>query len=203
MRTSTKLACIWFLFASSAFGQHCPIERGQVKLLADAQGAEVANAQPEDAKISDLVKIAPPSKAMLSRANTRFTAELHRYRVPALVIGYKLEADYDFHIVLADPDNPSITMIAEIPAGKCMAPTYRKQFSQAQARFAKEFSQPTAKFNRLPKPIRITANGVLFFDVLHGQTGVAPNGAELHPLFGWEKQQPQPLKQVAGMHLAQ
>jgi hypothetical protein len=26
--------------------------------------------------------------------------------------------------------------------------------------------------------------GVLFFDVPHGQTGVAPNAVELHPVIG-------------------
>jgi hypothetical protein len=32
-----------------------------------------------------------------------------------------------------------------------------------------------------------TITGVGFFDVLHGQTGVAPNGIELHPLLGFTK----------------
>jgi hypothetical protein len=27
--------------------------------------------------------------------------------------------------------------------------------------------------------------GVAFFDFLHGQTGVAPNGIELHPVLGF------------------
>ena len=30
-----------------------------------------------------------------------------------------------------------------------------------------------------------TITGVGFFDVLHGQTGVAPNGIELHPVIGF------------------
>ena len=30
-------------------------------------------------------------------------------------------------------------------------------------------------------PVQVT--GVLFFDFLHGQTGVAPNGIELHPIL--------------------
>ncbi len=29
----------------------------------------------------------------------------------------------------------------------------------------------------------MTVTGVGFFDLLHGQTGVAPNGVELHPLL--------------------
>lgn len=30
-----------------------------------------------------------------------------------------------------------------------------------------------------------TITGVAFFDVIHGQTGVAPNGIELHPVLGF------------------
>src|SRR5439155_9710638 len=33
-----------------------------------------------------------------------------------------------------------------------------------------------------------TLSGVGFFDFLHGQTGVAPNGIELHPVVGFTPQ---------------
>jgi hypothetical protein len=32
---------------------------------------------------------------------------------------------------------------------------------------------------------RAQITGVAFFDFLHGQTGVAPNGIELHPILGF------------------
>jgi hypothetical protein len=32
---------------------------------------------------------------------------------------------------------------------------------------------------------RACVTGVAFFDFLHGQTGVAPNGIELHPVLGF------------------
>jgi len=32
---------------------------------------------------------------------------------------------------------------------------------------------------------RAVVTGVAFFDFLHGQTGVAPNGIELHPILGF------------------
>jgi hypothetical protein len=32
---------------------------------------------------------------------------------------------------------------------------------------------------------RAQITGVAFFDFLHGQTGVAPNGIELHPVLGF------------------
>ena len=34
--------------------------------------------------------------------------------------------------------------------------------------------------------------GVAFFDFLHGQTGVAPNGIELHPILGFGCLTPRP-----------
>jgi hypothetical protein len=32
---------------------------------------------------------------------------------------------------------------------------------------------------------RARVTGVAFFDFLHGQTGVAPNAIELHPILGF------------------
>jgi hypothetical protein len=43
-------------------------------------------------------------------------------------------------------------------------------------RVAPRVARPCAK-------ARIT--GVAFYDFLHGQTGVAPNGIELHPVLGF------------------
>lgn len=40
----------------------------------------------------------------------------------------------------------------------------------------------TATFHRLSKRMNATVTGVAFFDFLHGQTGVADNGIELHPV---------------------
>jgi hypothetical protein len=43
-------------------------------------------------------------------------------------------------------------------------------------RVARRVARPCAE-------ARIT--GVAFYDFLHGQTGVAPNGIELHPVLGF------------------
>jgi hypothetical protein len=34
-------------------------------------------------------------------------------------------------------------------------------------------------------PLRARVTGVAFFDFKHGQTGVAPNAIELHPILGF------------------
>jgi hypothetical protein len=80
------------------------------------------------------------------------------------------EADDDYHVVLSDGGR---TMIAESPAASCDSraiPVRRAQIAAARSAL-----RPCAR-------ARVT--GVAFFDVPHGQTGVAPNAIELHPILG-------------------
>ncbi len=83
----------------------------------------------------------------------------------------KQETDGDLHLVLSDGTNQ---MIAESPAPGCIsgATTARqKQMQHARAAIT------------LCTHARIT--GVAFFDFKHGQTGVAPNAIELHPILAF------------------
>ena len=48
--------------------------------------------------------------------------------------------------------------------------------------FAANISIPTKAYKKIT-PIKVRISGVGFFDFLHGQTGVAPNGRELHPIL--------------------
>jgi hypothetical protein len=63
-------------------------------------------------------------------------------------------------------------MIAETPSPLCAkgATGYRRRQMANSRRAA-----------RICRRARVT--GVAFFDYLHGQTGVAPNGIELHPVL--------------------
>jgi hypothetical protein len=196
-RTSSSFVALLAIFLGMAacgrlipvFAQEksCGVERWDVKTLNDPQGAQALAAAPVAAKVGDLVKMVSQARATLLHAEAkRFPQELHQFKVRALVVGFKKEADSDFHIVLADRDNPKITMIAEIPAAICMPVKYREQFAALQAKFATDFGKPTAKFKRLAHPVAVTATGIFFLDFIHGQTGVAKNGAELHPLLSWE-----------------
>ena len=113
--------------------------------------------------------------------NNRVTpTETTVFAVSATITDYKLENDSDYHIVLQDPGGR--TMIAEIPLPACVGagspflPSIGNARSQFNARLTATTSFKTAN---IPVQIR----GVGFFDVLHGQTGVAPNGIELHPVL--------------------
>jgi hypothetical protein len=179
------LCALLLVLPASAFP--CGIERWPVKTLQDPLGETSAASLPVAARIIELVTLAPPSHPALNIADAkRFPEERRAYQVKALLIGFKHEADDDFHIVIAEPDKPSVTMIAEIPSGECAAQVRRTFFVELQAQFVLRFGKPTAKFKRLRQPIPITITGIGFFDFPHGQTGAAPNGIELHPVIAWE-----------------
>jgi hypothetical protein len=100
-----------------------------------------------------------------------------------------LETDQDIHLVIADPADATHTMIVEFPDPACQGVVEGRQQAQvAAARTAFVAAcGPTAAggFRMLSGTATIT--GVGFFDVLHGQSGVAPNGVELHPVLRVEQ----------------
>jgi hypothetical protein len=101
--------------------------------------------------------------------STRLQFERHVYRVAAAVTLVRAEDDGDFHLVLRDG---ALHMIAEAPSTSCLAgatPIRRAQMQTARAAV------------RVCARAQIT--GVAFFDYKHGQTGVAPNAIELHPIL--------------------
>jgi Bacterial Ig domain len=98
----------------------------------------------------------------------------------ATLTQYKLETDQDYHLILSDASGN--TMIAEIPDPACVGSgsPLAAGVSNARAEFDAKFTA-TSSFQTANVPVRIT--GVGMFDFLHGQTGVAPNGIELHPVI--------------------
>lgn len=178
--------CGWMLLATAVYAQ-CPKERGAVKMLKDPAGSEVSAHVPLKITVHELVAAEAPERSEVMKAeSSRFPIEQSVYEVQVLVVGFKKEADLDFHIVIADRENPKITMIAEIPAGSCADGPWAKLFDDLQRQFAAQVGKPSAKFKKPRKPVAATFRGIGFFDVLHGQTGVAPNGIELHPLLSFE-----------------
>src|SRR5262249_49361530 len=100
--------------------------------------------------------------------------------INATLTRYKREGDSDYHLVL--DDGAGHTMIAEIPAPACVGSgsPFAAGISHARAQFDAVFTV-TSSFKTTNTPVQIT--GVGMFDFLHGQTGVAPNGIELHPVI--------------------
>ena len=99
------------------------------------------------------------------------------------------EGDRDFHLVIADPADKKKTIIAEVVDPECRRVCQSKKLEQlkaVQTRFIKQFGQPEDSFRHLDPPAPIVITGVGFFDFRHGQTGVAPNAIELHPVLSVE-----------------
>src|SRR5713226_2202358 len=102
---------------------------------------------------------------------TRLPFERHVYRVTAAVTLVRPEDDGDFHLVLRDG---ALHMIVEAPSTSCVARATRTR--GAQMRTARAAVRICA---------RAQITGVAFFDFKHGQTGVAPNAIELHPILNF------------------
>jgi hypothetical protein len=91
------------------------------------------------------------------------------FTVTAAVTLDRTEADLDHHYVLRVGRQ---TMIAEAPSSLC---------TSGATAYRREQMSDTRSVARICARARVT--GVAFFDFL--QTGVAPNGIELHPILGF------------------
>jgi hypothetical protein len=163
-------------------GVACGVERWPVKTLSDQDSGGVT-LTPQDTTVSALRALSAP--ASLPQNSRVPPTELTVFKVTAVAMLAKRESDHDIHLVIANPDNPSETMIVEFPDVACSGASssaYRDNIKAARDEFDALFSEPGSNhFTDLQAVVQIT--GVGFFDFLHGQTGVAPNGIELHPVL--------------------
>jgi hypothetical protein len=159
----------------------CGTERWSVKTMTDAARDSVDLA-PVPTTIDSLRSLpALDVRHVPDRAPTEYRV----FMVRAVVLGWKLETDSDIHVVLASPGDTTKTMIAEIPNVACAATDVdRVRAGMLKARQAAIawLGKPTAKFKQFAAHPVAIVTGVGFFDFIHGQTGVAPNGIELHPV---------------------
>ncbi len=155
---------------------HCGLERWSVKTGTDPD-AHAVGLTPVPGSVAQLVSLpAPASPPPGGRVSP---TELTVYTIHATLAGYKQEADSDYHLVVSDTGR---TMIVEIPNPGCVGASspFRAQIAQARAKFDARYAPGPAM---QAANVAVTVTGVGFFDRIHGQTGVAPNGIELHPVL--------------------
>lgn len=156
----------------------CGNERWSVKTGTDSDAKSVS-LSPKTSTISKMIHLAKPSD--LPASSRIKSTELQTFKIKATLTGYKHEKDSDYHLVLEDSSGN--TMIGEIPDPSCVqsgkGPFYNG-IKKARAQFDAVFSA-TGSLKKTSTAVTVT--GVGFFDFLHGQTGVAPNGIELHPIL--------------------
>lgn len=161
-----------------AAASSCGVERWSVKTGTDPDAGQVQLASSSGTTVASLDGLPAPS-SLPSDARIAPT-ETTAFVLDAYLTGYKLETDEDYHLVLTDGGGH--TMIAEIPAPDCVgagspfAPGIASARSELDARYT-----PTSTMTSVNVPVRV--RGVGFFDYNHGQTGVAPNAIELHPVL--------------------
>ena len=154
----------------------CGEERWAVKTGTD-DDAVLVDATMLDATVAELVSFPAPS--VLPSTHRVVPYERRVYRLTsAVLVRYRLETDSDYHLVISEGAQ---TLIAEIPAPNCVdAPSpFAPGIRQARASFDARLTA-TDFFQTAHTTVSLA--GVGFFDFIHGQSGVAPNGFELHPV---------------------
>lgn len=166
---------------------HCGTERWDVKTLVDP-GASKIDSTVKDSSIDTLINFnnAQPHSEYTASEPRHCPDECQTLRIHGNLIGFKMEADQDYHLVIADPYSGN-TMIAEIPSSVCdtvCSSGKGAQYDTLRQILDNNFGVPQgSRFNKLQDPVPITIVGIPFFDRIHGQTGVAGNGIEIHPVL--------------------
>jgi hypothetical protein len=156
----------------------CGTERWSVKTGTDDDASKV-DTTPVTTTIKTLVNLNKPSSHPESARVT--PTELKTFKIKTTLIEYKHEADQDYHLVIQDGSGNH--MIVEIPDPECVEGgkgVFLKGIKNARKQFEAVF---TASGSLKKTNTKVTVTGVGFFDFIHGQTGVAPQGIELHPVL--------------------
>jgi hypothetical protein len=155
----------------------CGTERWTVKTGTD-DDRDLVGTVPRDVTIRFLRRLATPaSKPQTARVAP---AETTVYRLHARLQQYVREDDGDYHLVLSDLAGR--TIIAEIPAPSCVgAISPFKSAIRTARRHMNNHYGVTTDFKTTNR--KVVVRGIGFFDFFHGQTGMAPNDLELHPVI--------------------
>lgn len=161
-----------------ALNGSCGVERWSVKTGTDADAGLINLQSITQTTIASLSSL--PAPATLP-ANSRIQpTETTVFQLHATLTEYKLESDSDYHLILSDGSGN--TMISEMASPTCTGSSsvLLSGIQNARSEFDARYT-PTSSFQNANVPVTVT--GVGFFDFLHGQTGVAPNGIELHAVL--------------------
>ena len=177
MRLFLPLAtCV--LLAASELHAACGVERWSVKTGTDPNAPSVNLSSYISSTIYNFHQSTRPgSLPSNGRVSPRETTQ---YQLSGTLTKYVREADSDYHLVIKD--GAGRTMIVELPANNCVGAgsPFGTGISRARSQFDARFTATTSmKTTSTP----VTIRGVGFWDFIHGQTGVAPNGIEIHPVL--------------------
>lgn len=177
MRFFLSLVAVALLTVSELHAA-CGVERWSVKTGTDPQASSVSLGSYISSTIYNFHQsVRPGSLPSNGRVSPRETTQ---YRLSGTLTKYVREADSDYHLVIKD--SAGRTMIIELPASNCVGAgsPFGPGIARARSQFDARFTATTSmKSTSTP----VTIKGVGFWDYIHGQTGVAPNGIEVHPVL--------------------
>jgi hypothetical protein len=163
----------------------CGIWRWPVKTLSDRDRTKVdfTSIQTSVAKFRTRSR---PGITFSSDTPRTGRVEFRTWTLRARPIQAKLEDDSDIQLVVSVPHHSSKTMIVEFPKPTCVASAFKRdRIRHAGNQFLNNCgSVSSSSWHYLAG--RVTIKGVGFWDEDHGQTGVAPNAIELHPMLGFK-----------------
>jgi hypothetical protein len=178
LRRIRLLLAVLLLVVPNALFAQCGVERWSVKTGTDPDAGLVNLNSSTNTTVASMRAFTAPNPIP---ANNRVApAETTEWVINATLTQYKLESDSDYHLILQD--SGGLTMIVEIPSPTCVGAgsPFLPGITNARNEFNAKFTATTS-FQTANIPVKVT--GVGMFDFLHGQTGVAPNGIELHPIL--------------------
>ena len=190
MKTSLSRCSLIFILLISlshqVWSKKCGgTERWPIKVMADKASNQI-NPQPKTLTVADLIQL--PTDPV-GTSTPRHGVEMATYRVVCGIKEYTVESDSDIHLVLFDLNDPTKTMVAEIPNPSCKSvdKSGRKSYyKNDRTNFltyttdgmfhenGKKYSVKTGQYELI---------GVGFIDFPHGQLGKAPNNLEIHPVL--------------------
>jgi hypothetical protein len=175
----------------------CGVERWNVKTLQDAAASEVDFANPNTKFVEFLRRLnekGNPSSGKPPKNLTKTTprmppVETTVYKLKALLMSMRREDDKDIHLVIADPKIGG-SMIVEFPHESCTTEADPARRAKMQAAVEALATACDGLPNLGSETVftlkgKATITGVGFFDLVHGQGGVATNGIELHPVLSF------------------
>jgi len=172
------LLAVSFLVGARDLLAQCGVERWSVKTGTDPDAGLVNLSSSSSTTIATMRSWTAPNPIPANNRVSPF--ETTQWVLNATLTQYKLESDSDYHVVISDASGN--TMITEIPSPNCVGSgsPFAAGIQNARNEFDAKLTATTS-FQTANIPVQI--RGVGMFDFLHGQTGVAPNGIEIHPVL--------------------
>jgi hypothetical protein len=165
---------------SSSVGLACGEERWAVKTLSDRDASRV-NFTPVITTVGELTSHAAHCEG--GPDQRVHDEEFQTYELTGRIEIVRVEDDRDYHVVLSDLVDRSITMITEAVEPACegaVSSPFVSMLREARTAFLNLFAGSTVS-SLVGRVFRV--RGVGFYDFNHGQTGRARNCIELHPVL--------------------